>query len=186
VTCWGWNNTGQLGNGTLKPAYAPVAVSGLGTEPTASIASRANHTCALLTGGSVKCWGQNFDGQLGDGTSEHATAAVPVLGLGAGSTVAVAAGSQHTCALLANGAVRCWGLNKRGQLGDATTTDTDSPVPVGDLGGVALAVVTGGWHTCALLEAGTIQCWGRNAEGQLGDGTVVDRNSPVYVVGFGG
>jgi len=95
--------------------------------------------------------------------------------------VAVALGADHTCALLASGQVYCWGLNEDGQLGDGTTTDSSTPVAVSGLSGSAAAIAAGGLHTCALLTNGTVECWGQNASGQLGNGTNTSSPTPVAV-----
>ena len=108
----------------------PVTVSGL-TGATAISAGDA-HTCAVLSAGTVQCWGYNYDGELGNGTNTDSTVPVSVTGL-AGAT-AIAAGYYHTCALLSGGTVKCWGRNVEGQLGDRTNTNADSNVPVGVAG----------------------------------------------------
>ncbi len=180
VKCWGKNQDGQLGDGSALDKSKPVDVAGLSTGVTAVVAG-ANHTCALMTsGGGVRCWGNNQDGQLGDGTTVSRNTPIEVAGLGAGIT-ALAAGSQHTCALIDNGTVRCWGQNQRGQLGDGTTTDRVAPVSVADLTSGVTILVAGGQHSCALLLNGTMKCWGNNGSGQLGSGSVLLKTTPIIV-----
>ena len=184
VKCWGYNNTGQVGDGTTANKSTPVDVSGLpaGSGVTA-IATGSGHTCAL-TGGGVKCWGYNNTGQVGDGTTANKSTPVDVSGLPAGSDVtAIAAGLSHTCAVTAEGGVRCWGYNDKGQLGDGTTGNKDMPVAVSGLASGVTAIAAGGLHTCALTAGGGVECWGYNEYGQLGDGSVW-RNTPVDVIGF--
>ncbi len=192
VQCWGDNTFGQLGNGTNNnKSNVPVSVTGL-TGATA-IAAGSDHTCALMSGGTVQCWGTNVYGQLGNGSSTgpevciYGTACsnVPVTVTGLTGATAIAAGYDDTCALLSDATVQCWGGNKYGQLGSGSTANSIVPVTVRGLTG-AIAITAGGYHTCALLSGGTVQCWGSNAYGQLGDGTNTDSNVPVSVTGLTG
>ena len=150
------------------------------TQPFAdasTIAAANGHTCAIVAGGQVKCWGLNTYGQLGDGTTTYRTAPVAVPGIV--NAVALAAGFGHTCAVLQNGQVKCWGLNRYGQLGDGTQTNRAAPVTVSDVAN-ATRVSSNGEHTCALLSDGQVACWGYNVSGQLGDGTYTSyRTVPV-------
>jgi alpha-tubulin suppressor-like RCC1 family protein len=172
VKCWGNNASGQLGNGTLSSGVSAIALG-------------ATHTCALMTGGGVRCWGNNGSGQLGDGTTNNRLAPTGVNGLGIGVS-AVAAGDTHTCALITSGgAVKCWGSNDRGQLGNGADPTQPIPADVTGLGSGVSTVVAGYWHTCALTTGGGVKCWGDNYHGQLGDGTSLnDRLTPVDVQGL--
>src|SRR5208282_693602 len=183
VECWGYNSNGQLGNGTTTNSSTAVAVSGLSGAATA-IAAGQDHTCALLSNGTVECWGYNSNGQLGNGTTTNSSTPVAVSGL-SGAT-AIAAGELHTCVLLSGGTVECWGYNSNGQLGNGTTTDSSTPVTVSGLSGTATAIAAGELHTCVLLSGGTVECWGYNSNGQLGNGTTTDSSTPVTVSGLSG
>jgi alpha-tubulin suppressor-like RCC1 family protein len=192
VTCWGNNQYGQLGDGTTKDRPTAVAVSGLGSGVSA-IAAGGAHTCALLDKGPVMCWGNNFFGQLGDGKTALAQPTpVAVSGLDGGVRSIAAGGSLdffgHTCALLDTGGVECWGENIHGELGDGTTRERHTPVPVSGLSSgvsaIALEIGRGFPYTCALLDSGGVKCWGDNIFGELGDGTTTERHTPVAVAGL--
>jgi len=168
VKCWGWNESGQIGDGTTTNRLVPTDVTGLSSGVSA-IAAGWHHTCALMTSGTVKCWGSNGSGQLGDGTTTDHPTPVDVNGLS--DVQAIVAGADHNCALIAGGAIKCWGANGSGQLGDDTTADRSTPGDVSGLTSDVQAIGTEFQHTCALTASGTVKCWGNNEYGQLGDGT---------------
>jgi alpha-tubulin suppressor-like RCC1 family protein len=180
--CWGSNEYSQLGDGTTLDRSSPVDVSGLSSGLTA-IAAGSLYSCARTSRGGVKCWGWNRRGELGDGTTIFRSTPVDVSGLGSGVT-AIAVGDNNNCALTTSGAVKCWGGNPGGGLGDGTTTDRWTPVDVVGLSGSVTAISVGGVHGCALTSGGGVKCWGANYWGALGDGTTVDRWTPVDVVGL--
>jgi alpha-tubulin suppressor-like RCC1 family protein len=161
---------------------ADASIAALLTRAT-QVAAGGYHTCALTSGGGVKCWGNNDAGQLGDGTTANRTTPVDVVGLASG-VVAVAAGADHTCAVVRGGGVKCWGDNSSGKLGDGTTTDRTTPVDVSGLTSGVVGVTAGWWHTCAVTSSGGAKCWGDNYVGQLGDGTTTSHTMPVNVVGL--
>ena len=162
-----------LGAQAQTPATPALPASLLG-EGVQQIVAGESHTCALTTAGAVQCWGNNGNGQLGDGSTTGRTTPVAVPGLGSGVT-ALAAGGLHTCALTTAGAVQCWGYNDYGQLGDGSATHRNTPVAVQGLGSGVTALAAGAYHTCALTTAGAAQCWGNNGYGQLGDGSTTGR-----------
>lgn len=180
VKCWGSNNHGGVGDGSTTDRLAPVGVPNLSNV--VSLAAGNEHTCAVLATGEVWCWGYNDYGQLGDGTIANQT--VPVQVQGITNAVAVAAGHHHTCALLSGGEVKCWGSNLFGEIGDGSNQGSRTPSAVVGLSSGVLMISAGESSTCALLMGGGVKCWGWNAYGQLGDGTTVDRFTPVDVVGL--
>ena len=139
------------------------------------------HSCLVIADGSVKCWGVNALGQLGDGTTSTPATAVRVSGIS--TAVAVATGRDHTCALLVDATVRCWGANAVGQLGNGSTTASLTPVTVTGLTNV-VSISAGSLHTCGRLGDGTVACWGSNEFGRLGDNTEVNRPLPVQAQGL--
>ena len=180
--CWGVNDHGQLGDGTTTNRDIPVAVVGGLTfrQIDAPRTPLDNHTCAVATDGAAWCWGTNFDGELGDGTTEHQLEPVAVAGGIAFDHVS--AGGRHTCGMTPAGAAWCWGANGAGALGDGTALDRSAPTAV--TGGIVfLSVSAGESHTCGLATGGTAYCWGANSEGQLGDGTNGSRAVPTPVSG---
>jgi alpha-tubulin suppressor-like RCC1 family protein len=181
VKCWGTNDFGQLGDGTTARRLTPVDVSGL-TSGAAAIANVNQTACALTTAGGMKCWGFNFNGEVGDGTTIARSTPVDVSGLTSG-VAAIAAGFQHTCALTTAGGMKCWGLNIDGQLGDGTRIARPTPVDVLGLSAGVAAIAPGYDHSCALTSAGGVKCWGLNEHGQVGDGTTTGRLTPVDVSG---
>lgn len=182
VKCWGANEAGQLGHGTTTSQTTPIDVAELSFEVTA-ITAGAYHTCILTNEGSVKCWGDNYFGQLGNGTTVGQYTPVDVTGLSS-SVIAITAGEYHTCALISGGSVKCWGYNGDGQLGDGTATDQTTPVGVTGLSSGVTAITASWGHTCALTSEGGVKCWGNNGGGQLGDGTTTSQAVPVEVNGL--
>lgn len=176
--------------GEMGDALLPVS---LGTGVTAAaIDAGRTHTCVILTGGSLKCWGSNGDGELGLGDTMNRGTNPYFMGdnllpvnLGAGKTVlSLDLGYAHTCVVLSDSTTRCWGMNAYGALGRGHTSDVGThPAHMGDALGPALLgtgvtttqVAAGDYHSCALLSAGNLKCWGFNLGGQLGLGDINDR-----------
>jgi alpha-tubulin suppressor-like RCC1 family protein len=155
VLCWGSNEDGQLGSGTLAPSEAPAEVVGI--EDAVHIYSGPRHTCALRANGRVLCWGDGERGELGDGASIDRRAPVEVVGVT--DAVQISLGWSYSCALRARGAVYCWGRNDVRQLGDGTMVDRATPVAVV---GVERArrFSAGSNSACALGDDGAVRCWG--------------------------
>jgi hypothetical protein len=160
--------------------YEPPATFPRSAE---TIDTGGSHTCMIVGGGHVRCWGNNDFGQLGDGTTTSRATPTTVTGLT--GAVQITAGDRHTCAILADGTARCWGANSVGQLGDGTTTSRPTPTVVTGLTGT-VQITVGDDHTCAVLSGGTARCWGNNTLGQVGDDTATSRATPTTVSGLAG
>jgi alpha-tubulin suppressor-like RCC1 family protein len=220
VKCWGWNSRikeataitgsdGQLGDGSTLDRLTPVTViaSAGSTNPLVGVAAVAGgwfHTCALMLDATVKCWGTNDQGQLGDGTDKGSAAPVTVIAA-TGSTsplsdvVAIAAGDLRTCALLVDSTVTCWGSSYISQFSNSGPGVDLAPVSVADSAGggvlsgaTAIAVAggftqdVGGFLACALMTSQSVKCWGANDNGSLGDGSTTSSPTAVDVVGLPG
>ena len=184
VMCWGNNIWGELGDGTTINSDIPVNVSGLSSGVIAVSAGLGGHVCALSSSGGLKCWGDNDSGQLGNVTNVVINPLpVNVAGLGSG-VAAVSAGVWHTCALTKKGAVKCWGENISGELGDGSTIESTSPKGVRGLGSGVVEISAGSEHTCALTDTGHLKCWGNNWYGRLGNGGGANSDVPKNVLGF--
>lgn len=177
--CWGANGFGEVGDGSTTLRRSPAGVGNLGSGVQV-ITAGGNHSCAIANGAAL-CWGLNSSGQLGDTTTTNPAPGdshvpMPVTGLGSG-VQAIAAGLNHTCAIV-SGAAKCWGANDAGQLGNHQKgQNVGAPVQVLGLTSGVVAIAAGQSHSCALLSSGTVQCWGSNGNGQLGNGST-DPNVP--------
>src|SRR2546427_771822 len=190
---------------TVTPANPTISVgqtqrfTATGVGAVTAVDLGAFYSCALLQDGTVRCWGDNTCGELGNGTSDPVTNTPstfnppPVTVSGITTAVAISAGGWYTCALLQDGTVRCWGDNTWGELGNGavlvspspTSPVTPTPTPV-TVSGIttAVAIEAGVFHMCALLRDGTLQCWGRGEEGRLGNGSTANSSTPVTVSGI--
>ncbi len=177
AVCWGTNSYGSIGNGSYTtPSRSPVDVTGL-TSGVKSIAAGTFHACAVTTAGGVKCWGRNHFGQLGInklGDAFNSTTPVDVL-MGSYVAVAVTAGSTHSCALITDGSVRCWG-NGAGGLGNNTSVTSTTPVPVYGFTAPVVSLASGQFHNCAVQSDGVTKCWGLPDNGRLGNGQATVRS----------
>ncbi|MDP6661833.1 MAG: hypothetical protein QF545_02700 [Candidatus Thalassarchaeaceae archaeon] len=182
--CWGQDIKGQVGNGEgVTDVLAPQEI-GLPLGRTAvSINAGMDATCVILDNGSGMCWGSNQYGHLGDGTNDSSDIPTPISVLPENrSLVALDVGFMHTCGILDDGSVYCWGNNSHGQLGDGTNI-TSAYARAASLppGRMAISIDAGREHTCAILDDSSAYCWGRNTEGQIGDGTTDNSSTPVSV-----
>jgi alpha-tubulin suppressor-like RCC1 family protein len=176
--CWGANADGQLGT-DAGSSNAPVGTLHV-TNVSAGVGG--NFACGL-SGGQVYCWGDGASGQLGDGQEKSTSDGVQVRDLD--EVTAVGAGSTFACAL-SSGDVYCWGSNIYGQLGngDSKTTQSSTPTQVKGLSDTVTALSVGYLHACALLVDGTVECWGNNVSGQLGNGTTANQHEATPVAGL--
>jgi alpha-tubulin suppressor-like RCC1 family protein len=199
VECWGKNDQGQLGDATKTTRTTPVTVAGTGGTGTftgaVSVSAGRDFSCAVKSDGTVWCWGQNDKGQLGNNSTTDTTSPVQVVGAGGAGVLAgvrsMASGEKQSCAVKNDGTVWCWGENNNGQLGDGGGANRSTPGQVVGAGGVgvltSVSSIGGGLdHFCAVRTTGALWCWGKNTDGQLGDGTTSERPIPVQVVGPGG
>lgn len=182
VLCWGRNQFGQLGDGTLTDRVVPTPVQGL-SQGVQMLQAGYNHTCARLNDSTIRCWGQNDEAQLGDGTTvnRRVPTTISYFDRTAGRlAVGVGLGMFHSCAQMHDGALKCWGNGNFGRLGNGATTNSTIPVDV-NVPGVVNSIDASLAHTCVTTTQGDAYCWGFNAEGRLGDGTPNQRTVPTRV-----
>jgi alpha-tubulin suppressor-like RCC1 family protein len=182
VLAWGYNNYGQLGNGTTANSNTPVAVSMPSGTTVTAVAGGGRHSLALTSTGQLLAWGWNTCGQLGTATTTNSSTPVAV-SLPSGTTVtAIAAGYCYSLALTSTGRVLAWGNNLYGQLGNGTTTDSATPVVVTLPSGTTVTdIAAGAQYSLALTSTSQVLAWGLNSDGQLGNGTITNRNTPGAV-----
>ena len=159
VHCWGGNSDGQLGNASFTDRVVPAPIVAPAGVTFASVSAGRDHTCAVSTTGAAYCWGENFDGQLGDLTATNRN--TPVLVTGLHTFGSVSAGGNHTCGVTTTNVARCWGKGVSGQIGDNSFSITDRTSPVLVLGGHLFnSVSAGNGHTCGVTTTGVAYCWG--------------------------
>lgn len=185
VRCWGDNSQNQLGNASAG-AVSKISVAVGGLKDVQQISAGTYSTCARLLDGTVKCWGQNSKGELGNNSIVASKTPVMVYNLSEVKSVSV--GGSFACALLANGTVKCWGLNSSGQLGRVSSLNRYSSVPL-EVPNIAnaTAIAAGVVHACALLKDGSVKCWGASTGtylGQLGHSGASGSTAPVAVKGL--
>ena len=183
VRCWGFNTSNKLlSDDDSTVSAVPVDRAGL-SSGVAAVAAGGHHGCAVLSTGGIVCWGNNDNGQLGDGTWTTSVMPTAVTGLSSGMSVVVA-GAAHTCALTSSGGVKCWGQNAKGQLGNDSTADSRVPVDVIGLSSGVASISAGTAQTCVVTTGGGVKCWGENSHGKLGNGVPGNSRVPVDVVGL--
>ena len=180
LKCWGYNPSGQLGDGTNTIRNTPTLVSLPAGRTAVSVSLGGGVSCAILDDGALYCWGGNTYGALGDGTNT-ARSTPTLVNLPEGRTaVSVSVGGGHSCAILDNSSLYCWGSNSNGQLGDGGANHQYNPTSVNlPTGRSATSVAAGNSLTCAILDSGQIYCWGLNSYGQFGDGTTTSSSIPI-------
>jgi alpha-tubulin suppressor-like RCC1 family protein len=179
VKCWGRNNEGQLGRGTTQNAGNDFPQTITNLSNVVALAAGGYHTCALLAGGSVQCWGSNRDGQAGNASgADPISAPGPIRTFATVPGVAIAAGGYHSCELMSDGTVMCWGYNRDQQVAAGAFGSTHTAVPAPGVAG-AVAVTAGAYHSCALLGNGSAACWGYNNDGQTGTSPSVFNTVPI-------
>lgn len=174
--------TAKMQEGPADPASDPASTlpSNTGTAATPQFSAAGTNACLLKDGG-VKCWGRNFNGQLGNNSTIDSSIPVQVQGLTSGVT-SISSGHGVACAVV-NGAAKCWGVNYKGQLGNNDINNSSVPVQVQGLTSGVTAISSGNLHACAIVK-GAVKCWGGNVEGGLGNGTTTDSRVPVAVQGL--
>ena len=184
AVCWGDNTVGQLGNGTTSSSSVPTPVSGLSNGVAAIAVGNLNHSCAAKTDGTAWCWGENLEGELGNGTTSSSLVPVQVSGLS--GVVSVSVGYRNSCALTNVGGVWCWGSGGP-QLGNGTTDPIPNPIPVqvSGLSSGVVAISEAAASPCAVTSTGEAWCWGLNNWGRLRDGTNNPSSVPIRVESSG-
>ena len=186
LKCWGVNSNGELGYGdfNVRRSVPEAAAVNLGAGRTAkAVSCGREHTCAILDDDTLKCWGRNYFLGYGSTSGDTYAPKTTAVNLGSGRTAkSVSLQYGHTCAILDDDTVKCWGTGSYGQLGYGGTTNYDSPPSsTGNLGMGATSISAGHYTSCAILTNGGVKCWGVNGKGQVGDGTTTQRNSPVDI-----
>jgi len=203
AVCWGYNNNGQLGSGNNVTSYIPVKVdNSINAAYVMDTDNGRMSNCSVIADGTIKCWGRNTYGQLGNNSNDNSNIPVTVVKDLFGSSLeymdSVSVGGYHACGVYDNrenddNFVYCWGLNNSGQLGDNTTSDKNYAVRVKTLSSNGHSsidlinidkVVVGLTHSCALMKDSTVYCWGRNDKGQLGDNSDTDSELAKKVDGL--
>ncbi len=181
---WGDNSYGGLGNGTTTDAPTAVEVSGANTDWVMLDGEGSDPSCGLRANGKIYCWGARFLGSIGDGGAlTGADQLTPVEVAGGFSDWSFVTTDGHSCGMRNNGRAYCWGENTNGRLGDGTTTNRGSPTQISGSYTDWQTLAVGGSHSCGIRNAGTLYCWGLNANGSLGNGTLVDSSTPALVSG---
>ncbi len=181
ASCWGSRTSGQIGDGGGTSGSVTTKKTVVNLPDAVQISTGSHHACAVRAGGTVVCWGDRDKGRLGSGPTSG-NSDVPVTVTGITTAIQVSAGDEHSCAVLASGAVQCWGNRDKGRLGGGNTSgNAATPEAVTGLT-TATQVSAGNAHTCAVLRDGTARCWGDRNDHRLGDGGSSAGNAPTPVV----
>lgn len=183
--CWGYNNSGQLGDNSTSDRSTPYLVHQALVSTFTSISAGINHTCAIATSGVAYCWGGGGDGEFGNGLTNNSSVPVLVNSPSSLTFKSITAGANHTCAIMSDNTAYCWGYNGDSQLGDNSTQRRLIPTQVNTslVSTFKSISAVSGSHTCAIANDSMAYCWGWNDDGQLGDGTSdINRPVPTLVV----
>ncbi|MCF7900880.1 hypothetical protein K9L67_01510, partial [Candidatus Woesearchaeota archaeon] len=176
VKCWGYNNGGQIGDGTTTQRNNPTLINDTAKYKYLDVGYEA--TCGILTNGTAKCWGNNYYGELGVGDTTNRTN--PTAINDSATYKQISAGYDYTCGILTNGTAKCWGYNTNGELGLGHTTHQYNPITINDTT-TYKQIDANYYNTCGILTNGTAKCWGSNSVGQVGDGTTTQKNNPTTI-----
>lgn len=186
VRCWGYNSNGQLGDGSTSNRWTSVQVNAASLGNVTGVYAGFYHTCAILASDStVKCWGNNSLGQLGNGTITSSS--LPVVATGVVNAQSMAIGWNHSCSVSSiDQTIKCWGANDKGQIGIGAEARYANPIKPTDIPLIE-KFASGEHYNCAIVVSDrSVLCWGENPKGQLGDGTTINRSTPVTVAGLSG
>jgi alpha-tubulin suppressor-like RCC1 family protein len=184
---WGYNNFGQLGDGTTTTRTTPTLIDKFNDEKVISVSLGRYHSSAITESGKLYTWGLNDAGQLGDGTTANKTIPTLINRFNGEKIIAVSLGWYHSSAVTESGKLYTWGLNGNGQLGDGTTANKTVPTLIDRFNGEkVIAVSLGYYHSAAITETGKLYTWGYNGDGRLGDGTTTNRATPILIDNFDG
>jgi len=187
MQCWGRNEQGQLGIGSLDNKHSPTKVQLPQGRTALAISLGNSHTCAILDDFSIRCWGNNDFGQIGDGTTDDRTTPSSVILSGLNNPLQISSGYDSTCALFDDGSLQCWGSNDYGQLGIGSTTQSSSPQSLNSISHLeASSVTVGNYFACANFHDGSPRCWGIGTSGQLGTGLNSNSNVPTLAKDYFG
>jgi alpha-tubulin suppressor-like RCC1 family protein len=184
IECWG-SNLARTQVTTLTGNVVAVSTGGGRGSGMSCNCTPEAATCAVTTAGAAWCWGDNAFGELGNGTTTGSTVPAPVSGLTSGATAISVGPNYNTCAVV-SGNVWCWGFSGAGILGNGSSSDTDTPVELAGFSASVVSVAVGAQSACAILSSGAVECWGSNADGELGNGSTTSSLAPVQVTGITG
>jgi len=181
IYCWGYNYFGQLGDGSTDNQNTPTKINFENGRKVFKAYLGVYHSCAVFDDGELQCWGMNQYGQVGDNSTIYKIKPTKINIKNESSITQMALGYERTCAVFDDGTMYCWGLNSFGELGDETKIDKMVPTASIAVKDDVVQVSTGWHHTCVITQDNSLQCWGANGFGQLGDGTTIHKTMPTKV-----